>query len=90
MNFLIGKPYVKIAPRYDILLKSYNNFCTAVFADLKDVFGGTLSLGFIPKLDIGLNPFIEISYHLDLTKSFEIAAASIKNRALELSLGIEF
>jgi hypothetical protein len=90
MNFVIGKPYVKITPRYDIRLISYTNFCSSDFNNYKNVFGGTLSIGFVPKLDIGPNPFVEISYHLDFTKSLETLTNNIKNRALEISLGIEF
>ena len=58
--------------------------------DYKDVFGGTFSLGFIPKLKTVINPFIEISYHLDFTNSFSIPTNKIKNRALEFNVGIEF
>ncbi|MFA6979116.1 MAG: outer membrane beta-barrel protein [Ignavibacteriaceae bacterium] len=92
MDLIIGKTFIKIAPRYDIRLKSYDDFDSpsSTYKDFKNVFGGTLSLGFMPKLDIGLNPFVEISYHLDFTNSFSIPNNSIKNRAIEISLGTEF
>lgn len=92
LDFKIGKTFLKIAPRYDIRLNSYDDFNSppSTFKDFKNVFGGTLSLGLMPILDIGLNPFIEISYHLDFTNSISIPNNSIKNRAIEISLGTEF
>lgn len=92
MDFVIGKPFIKVAPRFDIRLISYDDAGTpsSTYEDFKNVFGGTLTLGFIPKLNISLNPFLEISYHLDFTNSYSIPENSIKNRALEMSLGFEF
>lgn len=92
IDYKFGKALLKLAPRYDKRLKSYDDFDNnpSTYKDYKDVFGGTFSLGFIPKLKTVINPFIEISYHLDFSNSFSIPTNKIKNRALEFNLGIEF
>ena len=84
-----GQTFIKVAPRYDILLNSHDDFIVhSSYKDYKNSFGGTISLGLIPKLNIGFNAFIETSYHFDFTDVFENQYMSIKNNAFEISLGI--
>ncbi len=86
-----GIPYLKIAPRYDIFLSSYDDFNSAVAAsltDYKNTFGMSFSVGFIPEFDLEIKPFVEFSYHYDITDSYSNVNISIKNNAFEISLGI--
>ena len=86
-----GQPFIKIAPRYDILLNSYDDFeIHSSYKDYKNSFGGTISLGIIPKLNIGINPFIETSYHFDFTDTYQNQYNAIKNNAFEINIGIIF
>ena len=61
---------------------------TPVYDNYKNVFGGTLSAGFIPKLNIAITPFIEISYHMDFTNTYSGVNNKIKNNALEVCVGL--
>ena len=89
LNFGFGQTFLKIAPRYDILLNSHDDFIVhSSYKEYKNSFGGTISLGLIPKIDIGFNAFIETSYHFDFTDVFQNQYMSIKNNAFEISLGI--
>lgn len=92
IKFGFGEPFIKIAPRYDFHLTSYDddNSNQSYYKDFKNVFGGTISVGFFPKLQLDFNPFIEVSYHLDFTNTYSIPRNNIKNRAIEINLGIEF
>ena len=95
MQLGLGTPFIKIAPRYDILLESYNDLSsprnpTSIYDEYKNVFGGTFSIGFIPELFIVVNPFIEVSYHMDFTDTYSTRNTKIKNNALEINLGLLF
>ncbi len=87
-----GIPFIKLAPRYDILLNSYDdsNLPASAYDNYKNVFGGTISAGFIPNLQMVVNPFIEISYHTDFTSMFSIPLMKIKNNVVEINLGVQF
>lgn len=87
-----GTPFIKLAPRYDILLKSYDdvNFPASTYDNYKNAFGGTISAGFIPNLQMVVNPFIEISYHMDFTSMFSKTFMKIKNNVVEINLGVQF
>lgn len=87
-----GTPFVKIAPRYDILLNSDDEFnlLASTDDDFKNVFGGTFSVGFVPNLNIVFNPFIEISYHMDFMDTYSERNNRIRNNAVEINLGIHF
>ena len=86
----IGSPFFKAAPRYDILLKSSDDFKSpaSTYDDYKNVFGGTISIGFIPKFDSLIIPFIEFSYHIDFTYTYSNIFEKIKNNAFEINLGV--
>lgn len=88
----IGIPFIKIAPRYDILLRSYDdlNFAESTYTNYNNVLGGTFSIGFIPNIELGIKPFIEISYHLDFTSTFSNPIFTIKNNAMEMNIGVQF
>lgn len=88
----IGSPFIKIAPRYDIRINSHDDFNSpsSTYENYKNVFGGTLSLGFVPKLNFLFNPFIEFSYNMDFTNSYSNPNNSIKNNAFEVNVGIMF
>ncbi|OGU29662.1 MAG: hypothetical protein A2057_09535 [Ignavibacteria bacterium GWA2_35_9] len=90
IQLIAGIPFLKIAPRYDILLNSYDDFNSpaSTYDNYKNVFGGTLSAGFIPKLNIAITPFIEISYHMDFTNTYSGVNNKIKNNALEVCVGL--
>jgi hypothetical protein len=90
VQFGFGAPFIKIAPRYDILLSSSDDFNTlsSNYDDYKNVFGGTFSIGLIPKLKIAINPFIEISYHMDFSNTYTGVNNKIKNNALEVCIGL--
>ena len=90
MKLEVGKPYIKISPRYDILLNSSDDFNhpSSTYDDYKNSFGGTISIGFIPSLNIAINPFIEISYHMDFTNTYSGIYNKIKNNALEICTGL--
>jgi len=87
----VGIPYFKIAPRYDILLASGDDFnsIASTYDNYKNVFGGTFSIGFIPKLNFIFNPFIEISYHPDFSDTYSGIYNKIKNNAVEINIGIQ-
>jgi len=87
-----GIPFLKFAPRYDILLNSYDdmNFPESTYDNYKNVFGGTFSIGFIPNLHTDINPFIEISYHLDFTSTYSSSFMKFKNNVVEINLGVQF
>jgi len=87
-----GIPFIKLAPRYDILLNSYDdsNLPASTYDNYKNVFGGTISVGFIPNLQMVMNPFIEISYHMDFTSMFSSPLMKIKNNVVEINLGVQF
>jgi len=89
-KFEVGDPFIKIAPRYDILLNSSDDFNqpTSTYDDYKNTFGGTVSIGFIPNISIAINPFIEISYHMDFTNTYSGVNNKIKNNALEVCIGL--
>lgn len=90
----IGEPYIKVAPRYDILLRTTDNINSSKSyyknVDFKNVFGGTLSIGFAPKIDFMLKPILELSYQTDFTESYMINGNSMKNEVFEFSLGFIF
>lgn len=88
LNF--GNSFVKLAPRYDILIKSYDDFNSpaSTYDNYKNVFGGTVSVGFIPALNSKVNPFLEISYHMDFTDTFSSPRTNTRNNAFEVNLGI--
>jgi len=92
MKLGIGIPFVKIAPRYDILLSSDDDFNSpaSTYDNYKNVFGGTFSIGFIPNLNIVFNPFIEISYHMDFSDTYSGTNNKIKNNSMEINLGVQF
>ncbi len=90
-----GTPFLRLSPRYDILLNSYNDYNSADFSNTNDQgfkndFGGSFSLGFIPKIKIMFIPFIELSYHMDFTSTYSSPSNSIKNNAFEINFGILF
>ena len=87
-----GIPFVKIAPRYDILLSSDDDFNSpaSTYDNYKNVFGGTFSIGFIPNIKILFNPFFEISYHMDFIDTYSGTNNKIKNNAVEINLGVMF
>ncbi|MHB8337891.1 MAG: outer membrane beta-barrel protein [Ignavibacteriaceae bacterium] len=90
-----GIPFLRLAPRYDILLSSYEDYNDAnlpnsIYQGFKNDFGGSFSLGFIPKFDIGFSPFIELSYHMDFTSTYSSPSNSIKNNTFEVDLGVLF
>ena len=87
-----GIPFLKFAPRYDILLNSYDDskLPASTYDNYKNVFGGTISVGFIPNLQMVMNPFIEISYHMDFTSMFSSPLMKIKNNVVEINLGVQF
>ena len=90
-----GTPFISLAPRYDILINSYNDdyendYANLIHEDFNNDFGGTVSIGFIPKLGIFLNPFIELSYNLDFTSTYSNSINSIKNNAFEINIGVLF
>ncbi len=92
IQLISGTPFLKIAPRYDILLNSHDDFnsTSSTYDNYKNVFGGTLSIGFIPNLNMVFNPFIEFSYHLDFTSTYSNSFTEIKNNVFEVNLGIQF
>lgn len=85
-----GNLFFKAAPRYDILLKSYDDFeySAADYSDYENVFGGSFSIGFEPNINFSINPFVELSYHLDFVNTFSNEFLEIKNRAIEINIGI--
>ena len=91
MQLDAGIPFFKIAPRYDILLSSYDDFnsIASTYDNYKNVFGGTFSIGFIPNLNIVFNPFIEISYHMDFSDTYSGVNNKIKNNAVEINIGVQ-
>jgi len=91
MQLGAGIPFIKIAPRYDILLSSDDDFNSpaSTYESYKNVFGGTVSIGFIPNLNFAFNPFIELSYHMDFTDTYSGTNNKIKNNAVEINLGVQ-
>jgi hypothetical protein len=91
MQLGAGIPFIKIAPRYDILLSSDDDFNSpaSTYESYKNVFGGTVSIGFIPNLNFAFNPFIELSYHMDFTDTYSGTNNKIKNNAMEINLGVQ-
>jgi len=87
----VGEPYIKIAPRYDILLRTTDNINSSNSyynnVDFKNVFGGSLSIGIIPKINFIFKPILELSYQTDFTESYMINGNSMKNEVFEFSLG---
>lgn len=92
MQLSAGIPFIKIAPRYDILLSSDDDFNSpaSTYESYKNVFGGTVSIGFVPNLNIVFNPFIELSYHMDFTDTYSGTNNNIRNNAVEINLGVQF
>lgn len=90
MKQTFGNLFFKAGPRYDILLKSYDDFeySSADYSDYENVFGGSFSIGFEPDLILPINPFVELSYHLDFTNTFSNESLEIKHRAIEMNIGI--
>jgi hypothetical protein len=89
-KFVFGTPFVKIAPRYDILLNSHDDFNSpsSTYDNFKNVFGGTFSVGFIPEFNTAVRPFIEFSYHMDFTDTYSGKYNKIRNNAFEVDLGL--
>jgi len=92
MKLGAGIPFIKIAPRYDILLSSDDdlNSPASTYESYKNVFGGTLSIGFVPNFNFVFNPFIELSYHMDFTDTYSGINNNIRNNAVEINLGVQF
>jgi|GEM_PF-6439696 len=86
-----GTPFLKAAPRYDILMSTKDewNSPSSTYEDYKNVFGGTFSVGFIPNLNPGFKPFIELSYHMDFTDTYKGPSTKITNNAVEVCIGLE-
>lgn len=88
--FEFGTLIVKVAPRYDILLNSDNDFEYDLreYEKYKNVFGATFSTGYIPELDLTFKPFIEIAYHMDLQDTYSGKYNKIRNNAVEVCIGV--
>jgi len=87
-----GSTFIKFAPRYDFLLSSNADFSSssASWNQYKNVFGGTVSIGYAPTIRAAVKPFIEVSYHTDFTDTYSGSLVKIHNSAVEFCFGAGF